>query len=228
MIAALIQTITDYILSSGYPTDRKKIVRPDGILLCTFFIVLSGCSSATINDDTSTWNELTYVVNASVEVQIKLPPAKMEAELQDTQFVVTKNSPATRLFIASYDPGWGSDRDLLLTTFSAYIFQLEREGDEQAVTLDEFKSRVLFTNKKAARGFNTIGVETHSNREWLKNRLKGKQHGVTFSTVIDDDLVLHIIMTMYGKDANQTKLFEKRLETIEKLLSTVKISIVEI
>lgn len=174
------------------------------------------------------WIELNYFIDASVEVRIYIPPAKVPEDLQKVQFISSMGSTPVRMFAASYDQGKGRDRDLLLTYISGVVIQTEKgvEGDT-AITLEDIKNEVYLSRADAIRRFEFGGEQVFSGRKWLKVGLKGEPYGVAYSTLISKDLVLILGMTIYGKNADETPLFKKRQITLEEIVSRVKTSNVD-
>lgn len=174
------------------------------------------------------WIELNYFIDASVEVRIDIPPAKVPDDLQKIQFLSSMGSTPVRMFAASYDPGRGRDRDLLLTNIWGVIIQIDKDTkDSSAVSLEDIKNQFYLSRSDANRRFEFGGEQMLAGRKWLKVGLKAKPYGQAYSTPISKDLALVLAMTVYGDDANKTSLFAKRLQTLEEIVSRVKISNVD-
>jgi hypothetical protein len=203
-------------------------VQVAAFLLVAIGVILVACSVGAKGSGANDWIRLTYFVDATVEVQIDVPPAEVEQELNDMQFITPKDNSPVRMFSASYDPGNGRDRDLLLTDISGIVIRVDMEkADHSELTLKDIKNEIYVPQKNATRRFEYEGEQEFSGRKWLKVRLKGKPHGVAYSTPITHNLALILSMTIYGNKANETSLFAARQKTLEDVVSRVKVANVE-
>jgi hypothetical protein len=73
------------------------------------------------------------------------------------------------------------------------------------------------------RRFELDGEQIYPDREWLRIKLKGEPYGVSYATPIHKNLMLILLMTVYGEEANESRLFAEREETLEQMLTTVRI-----
>ena len=191
--------------------------------LCLAF--LSSCASqrdAPINQ----WFKMDYIVDGRVDIQFIIPPAKAGAELSEPQFISTVPEPGQSMLFASYDPGSWGNRGLLLTRITSTIIRIEREfDDEPAPSLDYIRNDIYLSRDDAKKKFDIMGEVYFDNYSWLRvNLISGYRRGISYSTLIGDDYVLILTMSMYGEESDKTNLFRTRHETLKKVINSVKIS----
>jgi hypothetical protein len=192
--------------------------------VCLVLILLTSCTPSIKSIDERDWIELSYLVDGKVEIHLKVPHARSDQNFDQLQFVKTEVDEPTRLFWGSYDPGRGRDRDLLLTDVSGVILKSEQGSYENGgMSIEDVKNDIYLTHPRADRRFDVKGEVVYSGRSWLKINLKGKPHGVTWSTPIFENFALKIAMTMYGDEARESKLFAYREEVLRRILATVEI-----
>jgi len=196
------------------------------LLLCFSIVMQIACSSVADKNEFSDWIELSFLVDAMIEIQLKVPPAKIGKELERMQFIGTKDDSPESLFIASYDPGKGRDRDLLLTRISGVVVHVERENEDGAgLSLEDIKNKIYLSRSNANQEFQFVGEQNFIGCSWLRvNLIGGYRKGVAYSTSIHDDYVLILMMSMYGEKPNKTKLFSHRHETLKEVVKSVRIS----
>ena len=172
------------------------------------------------------WVGMEFIVDGRVDVQLMTPPEKGEKEEFKTYFINSSPESFERLFMTHYDPGWGKNRGLYLTTFGSSIKRVEpRLAQDSGLSLDYIKNNVYLVRDDAAKAFDIEGEVIFNNQPWLKINLIGKQRkGVSYATTINGEYILLISMYMYGEDSDQTRLFSVRLETLKKIMNTIQFS----
>jgi len=167
-----------------------------------------------------------YMVDGRADIQFLVPPAKAGDELFEPQFISTVPEPIQSILFAMYDPGSWNNRGLLLTRITSTIIRIEREfDDEPAPTLDYIKNDIYLARDDAEQKFDIVGEVKFDNYSWFRvNLIGGYRRGISYSTLIDDDYVLIISLSMYGEESDKTSLFQARHETLKKVVNSVKIS----
>jgi hypothetical protein len=196
------------------------------LLMCLLIIMQVACSSAAEKTELADWVELSFLIDGMIEIQLKVPPVKIGKELNKMQFIGTKDESPESLFIASYDPGRGRDRDLLLIRISGVVVHVERENEDGVgLSLEEIKNKIYLSRSNANQDFEFIGDQNFTGRSWLRvNLIGGYRKGVAYSTPIQDEYVLILMMSMYGEKSSKTKLFSHRHETLKEVVKSVRIS----
>jgi len=188
------------------------------------------CSAVEENTELADWSELGFVIDGMMEIKLRLPPAKMGKELDQMQFItVEKDDVLTGMFIASYDPGRGRDRGLLLVRISGVVARVGNKSAEAGgLSLEDIKRDIYLSRPDATKEFEVLGEEIISDQSWLRVNLIGDtRKGVVFSRPVFKNYVLILGMSMWGEESDKTRLFKKRQETLEQILATVKVSTVD-
>ena len=193
-------------------------------ILC--LAVLSNCASYR-DVPLDRWIGMEFIVDGRVDIQLMTPPEKGEKEEFKPHFINSSSESFERLFIANYDPGWGRNRGLYLTTFASSIKRVEpRLGQDSGPSLEYIKNNVYLARDDAAKVFDIEREVVFNDQSWLRVNLIGAQRkGVSYSTTVNGEYILLLSMFMYGEDSDQTRLFPVRHETLKKILKTVKFSI---
>ena len=197
------------------------------LLMCFPIVMQVACSSAAEKTELVDWIELNFLIDAMIEIQLKVPPAKIGKELNKMQFIVTKDDSFTGLFNASYDPGKGRDRDLLMIHMSGDVVHVERENvDGVGLSLEDIKNEIYLSRPDGAESFEFAGEHIFNGRSWLRINLVGgtQRKGVSYASPIHENYALILMMTMYGQDSDKTKLFSHRHETLKEVVKSVRIS----
>jgi len=197
------------------------------LLLCLPIVLQIACSSVADKNEIADWIELSFFVDALIEIQLKVPPAKIGKELDRMQFIVTEDDSSASLFMAGYDPGKGRDRDLLMIHISGVVVHVERENeDETGLSLEDIKNKIYLSRPDATEHFEFVGEQIFNNYSWLRINLVGgtQRKGVSYASPIHKNYVLILNMIMYGENSNKTKLFSHRHETLKEVVKSVRIS----
>ncbi|MDH4020817.1 MAG: hypothetical protein OEU84_14580, partial [Xanthomonadales bacterium] len=162
-----------------------------------------------------------------IDIQLMVPPAEAEAEMSEPQFINSSSESFERLFIASYDPGWGRNRGLLLTKFASSLKRIEPKlVPESGLSLEYIKNNVYLARDDAAKEFDIVGEVIFNDQPWLRvNLIGGHRKGILYATIVNEEYMLLVAMNIYGKDSDQTKLYSTRHETLKKIVNSVKFSI---
>lgn len=205
-----------------------QLPRIQALIGVVLISMLVGCAPIANFSDQSKWSELTFVVDVVAEVVVGLPPAERDLMLDDVQFVATKDNPISNIFFGLYDPGWWKDRDLLLTRISGTVVRVDGDSNRKSeLTTEDIEREVYMPRKGATQRFDFKEIVELSGRKWLRLDYLGYPHGMAYATVIGENLVLTISMTMFGEDARQTKLFSERQKTLKDVVSSTRITKVE-
>lgn len=210
-------------MSPGFFTAQSPRVK--ALLTMVLVSILNACTSIVNFSDQTKWLEQTFVIDASVEVSVKLPPAKRDPRLEDVQFVATKDNPISNIFFGLYDPGWGKDRDLLLTRMSGTVVRVDGDSNRKSeLTTEDIEREVYMPRKGATQRFDFKEIVELSGRKWLRLDYLGYPHGTAYATVIGENLVLTVSMTMFGEVARETKLFRERQITLKEVVSAIEVT----
>lgn len=188
--------------------------------------VLSHCASyREVPVDQWFWME--FIIDGRVDIQLMVPPAEAEVEMSEPQFINSSSESFERLFIASYDPGWGRNRGLLLTKFASSLKRIEPKlVPESGLSLEYIKNNVYLARDDAAKEFDIVGEVIFNDQPWLRvNLIGGHRKGILYATIVNEEYMLLVAMNIYGKDSDQTKLYSTRHETLKKIVNSVKFSI---
>ena len=173
------------------------------------------------------WFWMEFIVDGRIDIQLMVPPAEAEAEMSEPQFINSSSESFERLFIASYDPGWGRNRGLLLTKFASSLKRIEPKlVPESGLSLEYIKNNVYLARDDAAKEFDIVGEVIFNDQPWLRvNLIGGHRKGILYATIVNEEYMLLVAMNIYGKDSDQTKLYSTRHETLKKIVNSVKFSI---
>jgi len=173
------------------------------------------------------WLDLGFLIDGIIEIHLKVPPAENGKESNRMQFIGTTDEPNERMFIASYDPGRGRDRDLNLVRISGVVSRINREIDRGSIlSIAEIKNDIYLSRPDAAEHFEIIGEKVLYGHSLLQVNLIGEQrNGVFYSLPIHKNYVLNLRMSMWGEESSKTRLFRKRHETLKKILSTLQVTV---
>jgi len=197
------------------------------LLLCLPIVMQVACFSVADKNEIADWIELSFFIDAMIEIQLEVPPAKIGKELDRMQFIGTKDDSPMRLFIASYDPGKGRDRDLLMTHISGVVIHVDRENDDGVgLSLEDIKNKIYLSRSDGAENFEFGGEQVFTGHSWLRIDLVGgtQRKGVSYALPIHENYALILSMSMYGQDSDKTKLFSHRHETLKEVVKSVRIS----
>ena len=152
-------------------------------------VVLSYCASQK-DAPMEKWLKMEMVIDGQVDVQLLFPPAKINAELLEPQFVSTVPDPIQTVLFANYDPGWGRDQGLLLTRITATIVRIEKRPDHDTnLTIEDIKNEVYLSREDAAEKFGKIEAVMVDGHAWLRVKLiAGYRRGISYSTIIGGDM----------------------------------------
>ena len=172
------------------------------------------------------WFSMEFIIDGRVDIQLMVPPAEAEVEMSEPQFINSSSESFERLFIASYDPGWGQDRGLLLTTFASSIKRVEPKlGPDSGASLEYIENTVYLARDDAAKAFDIVGEVIINDQSWLRiNLISGFRRGVSYATMVNGEYILLVSIFMYGEESDQTRLFSVRHETLKKVLNTIQFS----
>lgn len=172
------------------------------------------------------WFGMEFIIDGRVDIQLSVPPGKAEAELTEPQFISTSPESFQTIFFASYDPGWGRNRGLLLTRFASSIIPIEvTQRLESDPSLEYIKNKVYLSRDDAAKEFDIFGEVIFNDQPWLRvNLVSGYRRGISYATIVNGEYILLVGMTIYGEDSDQTRLYSSRHETLKKVVSSVKFS----
>jgi len=203
------------------PKTKSKIL----LVSFVFFVLLNGCA---VQKDApmEQWFELEFIVDGKVDIQLAVPPAKAEEQLFEPQFITSSLDSYERLFIADYDPGWGRDRDLLLSGFASNIRRVDLGlSNSSDLSLEYIKNNEYLARPNASELFEIVGEVTFNERAWLHvNLIGGNQKGISYATVVNGEYILLISVSIYGEGSDKTNLFSIRHETLKKIVNSVRIS----
>ena len=187
--------------------------------------VLSYCASYR-NVPVEQWLGMEFIVDGRIDIQVMVPPAKVGVEKLGPHFINATPKSFERLFIASYDPGWGRDRGLLLTKFASSVKRIEPKlGHESGPPLEYIKNNVYLAHDDAAKDFDIVGEVIFNDQPWLRvNLISGHRRGVSYATIVNGEYILLVSIFMYGEESDQTRLFSVRHETLKKVVNSVKFS----
>ena len=206
---------------NGVSTMKIRSVR--GGILC--LAVLSNCASYR-DVPLDRWIGMEFIVDGRVDIQLMTPPEKGEKEEFKPHFINSSTESFERLFIANYDPGWGQNRGLYLTTFASSIKRVEpRLGQDSGPSLEYIKNNVYLARDDAAKEFDIVGEVVFNDQPWLRvNLIGGHRKGILYATIVNEEYMLLVAMNIYGKDSDQTRLYSTRHETLKKIVNSVKFS----
>ena len=196
--------------------------------LMLFFLSLALLSSCASNKDAPVgqWIEMEFVIDGRVDIKLAVPPGKAEPELLGPQFVSTSIESFPTLFFASYDPGWGRNRGLLLTRFASSITRIQRKSSKESpLSTEDIKNDVYLARDDAIKKFDIVGEVLFNDRPWLRvNLIGGYRRGISYATLVDGGYVLILGMSIFGEESDQTNLFPVRHETLKKIVNSVRIT----
>lgn len=196
------------------------------IVVCFLCLAFLSCCASRRDAPIDQWFEMDFIVDGRADIQFLVPPAKAGKELFELQFISTVPEPVQSMLYASYDPGSWGNRGLLLTSITSTVFRIEPKlDDESTPSLDFIKSYIYLSRTDAQKEFDIVGQDDFNNHSWLRvNLISGYRRGVSYSTLIGDDYVLILTMSMYGEESDKTSLFQARHGTLKKMVNSVKIS----
>ena len=194
--------------------------------MCLVCLAFLSCCASRRDAPIDQWFEMDFIVDGRADIQFIVPPAKAGGELFEPQFISTVPDPVQSMLYASYDPGSWDNRGLLLTSITSTIFRIEPKlNDESTPSLDYIKNYIYLSRADAKKEFDIVGQVIFDNYSWLRvNLISGYRRGISYSTLIGDDYVLILTMSMYGEESDKTSLFQARHETLKKVINSVKIS----
>lgn len=195
------------------------------VLVSFICLVILSCCASQKDAPMEQWLKMEMLIDGQMDVQLLFPPAKIKAELLEPQFVSTVPDPIQTVLFASYDPGWGRDRDLLLTRITATIVRIEKRLDyDSSFSLEDIKNEVYLSRDDASKEFEIVGDVVLNGRPWLRvNLISGYRRGISYSTIIGGRYALIVSMSMYGEDSDQKSLFSTRHDTLRKVVNSVKV-----
>ena len=196
------------------------------IVMCFLCLAFLNCCASQRDAPINQWLKMDYIVDGRADIQFLVPPAKAGEELFEPQFISTVPDPIQSMLYASYDPGSWGNRGLLLTSITSTIFRIEPKLNEESTpSLDYIKNYIYLSRADAQNEFDIVGQVKFENYSWLRvNLISGYRRGISYSTLIGDDYVLILTMSMYGEESDKTGLFRARHETLKKVVNSVKIS----
>ena len=196
------------------------------IVMCFLCLAFLSCCASQRDAPINQWLKMDYIVDGRVDIQFIVPPAKAGEELFEPQFISTVPDPIQSILFASYDPGSWGNRGLLLTRITSTIIRIEREfNDEPTPSLDYIKNDIYLARDDAKKKFDIVGEVKFDNYSWLRvNLIGGYRRGISYSTLVGDDFVLILSLSVYGEESDKTSLFRTRHETLKKVINSVKIS----
>ena len=208
------------VMNIEMPKTKSKI-----ILVCSVFLVLLNCGTVQKDAPMEQWFELEFIVDGKSDIRLSVPPAKAEEQLFEPQFVTSSLESYERLFNASYDPGWGRDRDLLLTTLVSSIRRVDLGSiNSSDLSLEYIKNNEYLARPNSSKEFEVVGEVTFNERAWLRvNLIGGYRKGISYATVVNGEYILVILVSIYGEDSDKTSLYPIRHETLKKIVNSVKI-----
>jgi hypothetical protein len=195
------------------------------VLLGFLLLALFNCSFSQREAPVDQWHQMDFVIDGKAGIKMIAPPAKSDPSLFEPQFISTSSESIERMFVAHYDPGWGRDRDLLLTRIVASITRLDRnEKDGSQLSLEDIKNDVYLASDDTGKRFEIIGEVKVNDKSWLHiNLIGGSRQGVSYSTIVDGGYALMVTMSVYGDKADQSRLYQTRHETLRTIVNSVSI-----
>ena len=185
------------------------------------------CSFAEKDKPIDQWLEMEFIVDGRVDIQFIVPPARASADMFEPQFISTSVEPVQTMLFASYDPGSGRDRDILLTSITSTIVRIEQKlNQESAPSLDYIKNEIYLSRADAKKKFEIFGEVEFDNQSWLRvNIIGGYRRGISYATIIGGEYIHILSMSIYGEKSDQKKLFQIRHETLKKMVNSTKMTI---
>lgn len=196
-------------------------------LLGLLFLVQIACSSTTEITDMTRWSELNFLVDGIIDIQLRVPLEENGKAPEKMQFIGTKYNSRERMFIEAYDQGTGEYRELLMTHIMGVVVRVERKNmDGTNLSHKDIEKYIYLSRPNAAEEFEIVGEHLIAGRTWLRINLVGgtQKRGASFALPIDKNYVFILTMYMYGENADETRLYQKRMETLERVLTTVQVS----
>ena len=192
-----------------------------------FCLVLTNCSTSQWEPPVEQWPELQFIIDGKVEIRFVVPPAKAEAELFEPQFISTSPELIQTMLFASYDPGWGRNRGLLLTRITSTVIRVEQKlGHESEPSLEYIKNDIYLARPDAARKFEIVGEVAFNNQPWLRvNLISGYRRGISYSTIIGGEYVHILSMSIFGQNSDQTRLFQTRHDTLKSVINSTRMTV---
>ena len=187
--------------------------------------VLSCCASYR-DVPVDQWFGMEFIIDGRVDIQLSVPPGKAEMELTEPQFISTSPESFQTIFFASYDPGWGRNRGLLLTRFASSIMPIDvKQRLESDPSLEYIKNVVYLNRDDAAKEFDIFGEVIFNDQPWLRvNLISGYRRGISYATIVNEEYILLVGMTIFGEDSDQTNLYSVRHETLKTMVNSVEFS----
>ena len=187
--------------------------------------VLSCCASYR-DVPVDQWFGMEFIIDGRVDIQLSVPPGKAETELTEPQFISTSPESFQTIFFASYDPGWGRNRGLLLTRFASSIMSIDvKQRLESDPSLEYIKNVVYLNRDDAAKEFDIFGVVIFNDQPWLRvNLISGYRRGISYATIVNGEYILLVGMTIFGEGSDQTNLYSVRHETLKTMVNSVEFS----
>ena len=187
--------------------------------------VLSCCASYR-DVPVDQWFGMEFIIDGRVDIQLSVPPGKAETELTEPQFISTSPESFQTIFFASYDPGWGRNRGLLLTRFASSIMPIDvKQRLESDPSLEYIKNVVYLNRDDAAKEFDIFGEVIFNDQPWLRvNLISGYRRGISYATIVNGEYILLVGMTIFGEGSDQTNLYSVRHETLKTMVNSVEFS----
>ena len=199
-------------------------MKSSSVIAGFFCLAVLNCCASYRDVPKEQWFGMEFIIDGRVDIQLLVPPAKAGVEEFGPHFINSSPESFERLFIASYDPGWGRNRGLLLTKFASSIKRVEPKlGRESGPSLEYIKNTVYLARDDAAKDFDIVGEVIINDQSWLRiNLISGHRRGVSYATIVNGEYILLVSIFMYGEESDQTRLFSVRHETLKKVLNSVK------
>ena len=196
-------------------------------IACFFFLALMNCSATQWEVPLEQWPELLFIVDGRFEIRFVVPPAKVEPELFEPQFISTLSESTQTMLVGNYDPGKGRDRSLLLTRITATVIRIEKKPSYELMpSLDYIKNEIYLARADAEKEFDIVGAVPFNDQPWLRvNLISGYRRGISYSTLIDDEYVLILSMTIFGENSDKKRLYRTRHATLRNIVNSTKITI---
>jgi hypothetical protein len=206
---------------------RMSVLKRKTITVCLFCLLLANCSTLQREPPVEQWPELQFIIDGKVEIRFVVPPAKAEAELFEPQFISTSSELTQTMLFASYDPGWGKNRGLLLTSITSTIIRIEQKlASNPLPSLEYIKNDIYLSRDDAAREFEIVGEVAFNDQPWLRvNLISGYRRGISYSTIIGGEYVHILSMSMFGENSDEKKLFQTRHDTLRSVINSTRMTI---
>lgn len=188
--------------------------------------ILTSCAIPARDPPVEEWIRLEFVVDQKFRLTLAVPPTEALVNRWPSGYVLSDLQEGTHLFSASYDLEQRWNPELLLTRIRVSTFRVAATANPSAgLTFEDIKREVYLSERNANWRYRFEGEQIFSGEPWMHIDLMGGiREGVSFVRPVIDRYALLVIMSVSGGDSSETRLYRRRVKTLEQVVETVQIT----